>query len=72
MGYKLDIIYNIYWVTHLTDGVTEDIVWIKGTRMPWFNTRLGLEKRKKGIHLIYLLYMVYILYCYYISYILQI
>ena len=45
--------------------------------MPWFNTRLGPEK-KKSIHLIYVLYIVYviyivyILYAYYISYILHI
>ena len=56
--YKLDFSYNIYCGTHVTDGVTENIVWIQGTRMPWFNTRLGLEKRKKA----------YILYMYYISY----
>ena len=62
----------------MTDGVTDDIVWIQGTRMPWFNTRLGPEKRKKNIHLIYVLYIlyviyiVYILYAYYKSYILHI
>ena len=48
--------YNIYCGTHLTDGVTDDIVWRQGTRMPWFNTRLGLEKRKKEN----ILYMYYI------------
>ena len=62
----------------MTDGVTDDIVWIQGTRMPWFNTSFVPEKRKKRIHLIYALYilyviyMVYILYAYYISYILHI
>ena len=62
----------------MTDGVTEDIFWIQGTRMPWFNTGLGPKKRKKGIHLIYVLYIiyvihvVYILYVYCISYILHI
>ena len=61
----------------MTDGVTDDIVWIKGTRVPWFNTRLGPERRKR-IHLIYelyilyVIYIVYILYAYYISYILHI
>ena len=61
----------------MTDGVTDDIFWIQGTRMPWFNTRLGPEK-EKSIHLIYVLYIlyviyiVYILYAYYISYILHI
>ena len=58
MVYKEDFIYNIYCGTHVTDGVTNDIVWIQGTRMPWFNTRLGPEKRKK----------TYILYMYNISY----
>ena len=33
----------------MTDGVTDDIIWIQGTRMPLFNTRLGLEKRKTSI-----------------------
>ena len=62
----------------MTDGVTYDIVWIQGTRMPWFNIRLDPEKRKKSIHLIYVLYTLYviyivnILYAYYISYILHI
>ena len=78
MVYKEDLIYNIYCGTHVTDGVTDDIDWIQGARMPWFNTRLGPEKRKKGIHLIYVLYIlyviyiVYILYCHYISFILHI
>ena len=56
----------------MTDGVTDDIVWIQGTRMLWFNTRLG--HLKKSIHLIYvlyILYIIYILYSYYISYILH-
>ena len=42
----------------MTDGGTDDMVWIQGTRMPWFTTRLGPEKRKKGD----------ILYMYYVSY----
>ena len=44
-------------MTQVTDGVTDDIVWIEGTKMPWFNTRLGIGKKK-----------AYILYMYYISY----
>ena len=63
MGYKLDILYNIDWVTHVTDGVTDNIVSLQGTRMPLFNTRLGLEKGKKA----YILYMYYILYISYIA-----
>ena len=49
-------------MTHVTDGVTYDIVWIQGTRMPWFNIRLDPEKRKKRIHFIYVLYMFYVIY----------
>ena len=62
----------------MTDGVTDDIFCIQGTRIPFFNTRLGLEKRKKSTHLLYVLYIlyviyiVYILYAYYISNILHI
>ena len=62
----------------MIDGVAEDIVWIQGTRIPWFNTMLGPEKKGKSIYLIHLLYIlyviyiVYILYAYYISYILHI
>ena len=56
----------------MTDGVMDDIFWIPGTKMLWFNTWLGPENRKKSIHLIYLIYIVYILYVYYILYILHI
>ena len=62
----------------MIDGVTDDILWIQGTRMPWFNTSLGPEKRKKNtfyiciIFLICNIYIVYILYAYYITYILHI
>ena len=55
MVYKLDFIYNIYRLIDEIDGVTDDIVWIQGTRMSWFNTRLGPEKRKNSIHFIYVL-----------------
>ena len=40
----------------MTEGVTDEIVWIQGTRKPWFNTRLGPEKRKKA----YIIYMNFI------------
>ena len=66
-------------MTHVTDGVTDDMVWIQGTRMPWFNTSLGHLKKKKVyilytyyISYIYIIYLVYILYAYYISFILHI
>ena len=67
MVYNLDFIYNIYWVTDVIDGVRDDIVWIKGMRMPWFNSRLGPEK-EKSIHLIYVLYILYVIYIVYILY----
>ena len=62
----------------MTDGVMDAIFWIQGTRKPWFNSRLGLEKRKNSTYVIYafyilyVIYIVYILYAYYISYILYI
>ena len=74
MIFKKDFIYNIYWVTHMTDGVTDDIVWIQGTRMPWFNTRLGHLKKKytSYIRIIYLIYNIYCIYLIFILYILYI
>ena len=56
----------------MTDGVTVNIVWIEGTRMSWFNTRFGPEKRKKSIHNIYVLYILYVIYIVYILYALYI
>ena len=62
----------------MTDGVTDDIVWIQGTRMPSFNTWLVPKNREKSIHpinvlyILYLIYIVCILYAYYISYIFHI
>ena len=55
----------------MTDGVTDDIFWIQGTRMPWFNTRFGPEK-EKSIPLLYVLYILYIIYIVYILYIIYI
>ena len=68
MVYKEDFIYNIYCGTHVTNGVTDDIVWMQGTRMPWFETRLGSEKKKR-IHIIYVLYILYVIYIVCILYI---
>ena len=56
----------------MNDSVTDDIFWIPCTRMPWFNTRMGPEKRKKSIHLIYVLYILYVIYCIYLICILYI
>ena len=52
----------------MTNCVTDNFVWIQGTRMSWFNTRLVPEKRKKA-YIIYVIYIVYILYAYYILHI---
>ena len=66
-------------MTHVTDGVTDDIVWIQSTRMPWLNTKMGQLKKENKIenfiyvlYILYIIYIVYILYVYYISYILYI
>ena len=78
MIYKKDIIYIIYWVTHLTDGVTVDIIWLQLTRMSWFHNRLGLLRKEKStsyicsIYLISYIHKVYILLEYFLSYILHI
>ena len=45
----------------MTDGVTDDIIWIQGTRMPWFDTRLG-HMNKEKIKILYMFYISYILY----------
>ena len=75
MVYKLNFIYKIHCGTHMTDGVTVNIV-VRGYHgsIPG----LILKKEKKSIHLLYelyilyVIYIVYILYAYYISYILHI
>ena len=55
MIFKKDFIYNIYWVTHITDGVTDDIVWIHGTRMSWFNTmQAGSPEKRKTVDILYM------------------
>ena len=65
-------------MTHVTDGVTDDIVWIQDSRMPWFNTRLGHLKKCINhtfvfyiicIYYIYRIYVICILYILYITYI---
>ena len=57
----------------MTDGVTEDIVWVQGTRLPWFNTRLGPEKKgKKHISYTFIKYLICNIYCIYLICILYI
>ena len=51
----------------MTDSLTDNTVCIQGTRMSWFNTKLGPEKRKKEkrqqlIYVLYILYVIYIVY----------
>ena len=50
----------------MTDGVTDDIVWIQGTGMPWFNTWLRPEKRKKHTSFICIIYLICNIYCKYL------
>ena len=59
-------------MTHMTDDVTDDIVWIQGTRITWFNTKLGPEKRKKHTSYIYIIYLICNIYCIYLICILYI
>ena len=54
-------------MTHVTDGVMDDMVWIQGTRMPWFNTALGhLKKEKKDTSYIFIIYLICNIYCIYL------
>ena len=53
----------------MTDGVTDNIVWIQGTRISWFNTGLGPKKKKKAISIIYLICNIYCIYLICILYI---
>ena len=48
----------------MTDCVTDNIFWIQGSRMSWFNSRLVPGKRKKA----YIIYKYYISYMLYISF----
>ena len=57
---------------NVTDGVTDDIVWIRGTRMSWFNTRLGPEKDKKHTFYICVINLICNIYCIYLICILYI
>ena len=51
-------------MTHVTDGVTDDIVWMQGMSVPLFNIRLGHLKKENSIQLIYVLHIIYIYYIY--------
>ena len=56
----------------MTDGFKDNIVWILGARMPWLNTRLGPEKRKKQTTYICIIYLTCNIYCIYLMSILYI
>ena len=49
----------------MIDGGTDDIFWIQGTRMPWFNTLLGPQKGKKHTSYICIIYTICNIYCIY-------
>ena len=53
----------------MTNDFTHDNIRKQGTRMPLFDTRLGLLKKEKSKHLIYVLYILYTIYIGYILYI---
>ena len=50
----------------MTHDLTDDIIWIQGVRMPWFDTGLGHLKKEK-IDILYMFYISYIL-CIYTIY----
>ena len=56
----------------MTDGVTDDIFWIQGTRIPSFNNWLCFEKRKKHTSYICIIYLICNMYCIYLICILYI
>ena len=60
--YKFDFIYIIHWLTNVTDDVTDDIFWIQGVRMPWFDTRLGHLKKEKSISYLCVIYLICYIY----------
>ena len=57
----------------MTDDLTDDIIWKQGSRMPWFDTRLGHMKKEKNyisdICVIYLICYIYSIYLICILYI---
>ena len=65
-------------MTHVTDGVTGDIIWLQLTGMSLFNNMLGLLRKEKKyilymfyifISYTYSIYLICILYILYIAYI---
>ena len=56
----------------MTDGVTDNIIWILGARIPWLNIRLCPEKRKKHPYYICIIYLICNIYCIYLICILYI
>ena len=62
MVYKLDFIYKKHGGTHVTDGVTDNIVLrgCPGSIPDW------VVKKEKKVELIYVLYILYVIYIVYI------
>ena len=58
MVYKLDYIYKIHCGTHVTDGVTDNIVWNKVQGCPGSIPSRVLKIGKKGC-IIYMFYISY-------------
>ena len=71
MVYKLDFIYKIHCGTHVTDGVTENIV-VQGYHSSIPGRVLKKEKRKKHTSIQCILYLICNIYCIYLICILYI
>ena len=69
MVYKLDFIYKILGGTHVTDGVTDNIV---GRRCPGSIPDWVLKKEKKQTTYICIIYLICHIYCVYLIFILYI
>ena len=69
MVYKLDFIYKIHGGTHVTDGVTDNIV-VRG--YPGSIPDWVLKKEKKKTTYICIIYLICNIYCLYLIFILYI
>ena len=71
MVYKLDFIYNIYCGTHMTDGVTDNMV-VRGYPVSIPGGVLKKKKSKKHTSYICIIYLICKIYCIYLICILYI
>ena len=69
MVYKLDFIYKIHCGSHVTDGVTDNIV-VRGC--PGSIPDWVLKKEKKQTTYICIIYLICNIYCFYLIFILYI